>query len=107
MSPLLLAVENGHFELAVTLLEAGADPNDHRSGSTALHTMTWVRKPNHGDGEDGDPAPMGPERLSSLQFVRKLVEQGADVTAGHKPGEPGRGQPNGAGATAFLLTAAT
>ena len=34
-SPLILAVENGHFELAVALLEAGADPNDQRSGFTA------------------------------------------------------------------------
>ena len=31
-SPLILAVENGHFELAVVLLEAGADPNDQRIG---------------------------------------------------------------------------
>ena len=45
-SPLILAVENGHFELAADLLEAGADPNDQRSGFTALHTLTWVRKPN-------------------------------------------------------------
>ena len=31
-APLLLAVENGHFELAVALLEAGADPNDDAAG---------------------------------------------------------------------------
>ena len=29
-SPLLMAVENGHFELAIALVEAGADPNDQR-----------------------------------------------------------------------------
>ena len=34
-SPLILAVENGHFELAVALLEAGADPNDQLTGFTA------------------------------------------------------------------------
>ena len=56
-SPLILAVENGHFQLAVALLEAGADPNDQRSGVTALHTLTWVRKPSRGDDENGDPAP--------------------------------------------------
>ena len=38
-SPLLLAVENGHFELAELLLNAGADPNDNRSGFTALHAV--------------------------------------------------------------------
>ena len=32
-SPLLLAVENGHFELAIALVEAGADPNDQRPDS--------------------------------------------------------------------------
>ncbi len=72
-SPLILAVENGHFELAVALLNAGADPNDLRSGVSALHTITWVRKPNRGDGDDGDPPPIGSGRLTSLQFVRELV----------------------------------
>jgi len=107
MSPLILAVENGHFELAIALLEAGADPNDQRSGFTALHTITWVRKPNHGDGDDGDPAPTGSGKLSSLQFVRKLVEHGANVNARLKTGKSGRGQLNRVGATPFLLAAAT
>jgi ankyrin repeat protein len=34
----LLAVQNGHFELA--LVDAGADPNDRRSGFTPLDTLT-------------------------------------------------------------------
>ena len=107
MSPLILAVENGHFELALALLEAGADPNDQRSGFTALHAITWVRKPNHGDGEDGDPAPIGSGKLSSLQFVRELVEHGADVNARLKTGASGPGQLSRVGATPFLLAAAT
>ena len=107
MSPLVLAVENGHFELAEALLEAGADPNDQRSGFTALHTLTWVRKPNRGDGDDGDPAPIGSGNLSTLQFVRKLVQHGADVNARLKTGKSGRGQLSRAGATPFLLAAAT
>jgi len=79
-SALLLAVENGHFELAVDLLEAGADPNDQRSGFTPLHVMTWVRKPQRGE-DDGDPAPLGSGNLNSLEFIRKLVTHGADVNA--------------------------
>jgi outer membrane protein assembly factor BamB len=85
-SPLALAVENGHFELAAVLLKAGADPNDQRSGFTPLHIITWVRKPNRGDGLDGDPAPIGSGNLSSLQFVRKLVARGADVNTKLKKG---------------------
>lgn len=106
-SPLILAVENGHFELAVTLLEAGADPNDQRSGFTALHTITWVRKPSRGDGDDGDPAPTGSGNLSSLEFVKKLVAHGADVNLRLKKGASGRGILSKVGASPFLLAAVT
>lgn len=106
-SPLILAVENGHFELAVFLLESGANPNDQRSGYTALHTLTWVRKPNRGDGDDGDPAPMGSGKLNSLQFVRELHRHGADLNARLEKGSSGRGQLNRTSATPFLLAAST
>jgi ankyrin repeat protein len=104
---LVLAVENGHFELAALLLEAGADPNDQRSGFTAIHTLTWVRKPNRGDGDDGDPAPMGSGNLSSLQLVKTLVAHGADVNLRLKRGASGRGIISKVGATPFLLAAVT
>lgn len=103
-SALLLAVENGHFELASTLLEAGADPNDNRRGYTALHAITWIRKPVRGDG---DPAPEGSGRTSSLEFVEKLIEQGANVNARHGKQGAGRGALNRTEATAFLLAAET
>lgn len=106
-SALLLAVENGHFALAVDLLKAGADPNDQRSGYSALHALTWVRKPNTGDGPDGDPPPLGSGALGSLAFVRALVGQGADVNARLKRGDSGRGKLSEIGATAFLLAAHT
>jgi ankyrin repeat protein len=85
-SPLLMAVHNGHFELAVALLEAGADPNDSRTGFTALHAVTWVRRPDASD--IGDPPPIGSGRLTSLQFVRALVERGANVNARLEKGAP-------------------
>lgn len=106
-SALILAVENGHFDLALALLEAGADPNDQRSGFTPLHALSWVRKPNRGDGDDGDPSPIGSGNLSSLQFVKKLVEHGADVNARLKNGRGGAGQYNKVGASPFLMAAAT
>jgi ankyrin repeat protein len=105
-SALILAVENGHFDLALALIEAGADPNDQRSGFTPLHAMTWVRKPNRGE-DDGDPSPLGSGNLSSIQFIRKLVEHGADVNARLKNGKGGPGLYNKVGATPFLMAAAT
>jgi uncharacterized protein len=86
-SPLLLAVENGHFELAIALVDAGADPNDNRSGFTALHTLTWVRKPDSSD--NSDPAPVSGEgRLTSLDFVREIVKRGANVNFRLPKGSP-------------------
>ena len=85
-SPLLMAVHNGHFELAVALVDAGADPNDRRTGFTALHAVTWVRRPDASDA--GDPPPIGSGRLTSLPFVRALVERGANVNARLEKGAP-------------------
>jgi ankyrin repeat protein len=106
-SPLLLAVQNGHFELAVALVDAGADPNDQRTGFTPLHAISWVRKPDASD--IGDPPPIGSGRLTSLQFVRALVERGANVNARLDKGAPR--PPYAAtllrseGATPFLMAA--
>jgi len=106
-SPLMLAVENGHFETAVALLEAGADPNDQRSGFTPLHALTWVRKPNRGDGPDGDPPPIGSGNLSSLDFARKLARHGADVNVRLKSGRGGAGQFSKEGVTPVMMAAGT
>jgi ankyrin repeat protein len=106
-SPLVMAVENAHFEVAAELLKAGADPNDQRSGFAPLHVITWVRKPNRGDGEDGDPAPIGSGELSSIEFVKVLVRYGADVNLLLEKGISGRGILSRVGATPFLLAAAT
>src|SRR5215475_13852618 len=107
-SPLLLAVQNGHFELAIALVDAGANPNDGRSGFTPLHTIAWVRKPDSSDGSDPAP-PAGAGRLTSLDFVREVVKRGANVTFRLAKGAPK--QPNTSskiesdGATAFLFAA--
>jgi ankyrin repeat protein len=107
ISPLLMAVRNGHFELAIDLVRAGADPNDRRSGFTPLHTISWVRKPDASDR--GDPAPIGSGNLSALDFVKEIIALGADVNLPLIEGAPR--QPNSSsqissgGASAFLLAA--
>ena len=105
-SPLMLAVENGHFDLAMALVEAGADPNDQRSGFTPLHAISWVRKPDASDV--GDPAPIGSGSLTSLQFVHALVARGANVNArlAKVPRPPASATLLGTeGATPFLMAA--
>ena len=105
ISAMVLAVANAHYELAGVLLDAGADPNAAAQGWTALHQITWVRKPGKGDN---DPAPEGSGNLSSLDLVRKLVAHGANVNARMtKSGNVGRTSLNMVGATPFLMAART
>src|SRR5262249_23168727 len=74
----MLAVENVHYELAAFLLDKGADPNSAPLGFTALHQISWLRRPGTGDN---NPAPQGSGNMDSLEFVRKLVAHGANVNA--------------------------
>jgi len=105
ISAMVLAVANAHYELAAFMLDAGADPNAAGQGWTALHQITWVRKPGKGDN---DPAPEGSGNLSSLDLVRKLVAKGANVNARMtKKGNVGRTELNMIGATPFLMAART
>src|SRR5579864_4548127 len=105
ISAMVLAVANAHYELAAAMLDAGADPNAAAQGWTALHQITWVRKPGKGDN---DPAPEGSGNLSSLDLVKKLVAKGANVNARMtKQGNVGRTSLNMIGATPFLMAART
>jgi ankyrin repeat protein len=104
-SALILATLNAHYELGRVLLDAGANPNADGPGYTALHAVTWVRKPGLGDN---DPAPEGSGELTSLEFVKALVAKGADINArmSKKIGVGLTGL-NTAGGTAFFLAART
>ena len=106
-SSLLMAVESGHFELAMFLVNKGANPNDQRSGFTPLHVLTWVRRPKRGEDPDGDPPPRGSGHLTSLQFVKAIVAAGADVNARLKNGKGGKAVLNLKGATPMLLASRT
>jgi len=100
---LILAAVNAHYDLAAWLLDAGADPNANGPGYTALHTVTWIRKPGVGDN---DPAPEGSGSMTSLQFVKKLLDKDADINARMtKKVNVGLTSLNTTGATTFLLAA--
>ncbi|MES2597496.1 MAG: ankyrin repeat domain-containing protein [Verrucomicrobiota bacterium] len=108
-SALILAVENGHFEVAMALVKGGADPNDQRSGFTALHTLTWVRKPPRGDDEAGQPPPETTGKITALEFIREMVTAGANVNATVEAHSKSRsfGSIRASGATPFLLACET
>ncbi len=104
-SALILAVVNAHYELASHLLDAGADPNAIGPGYTALHAITWVRKPG---GGDNDPAPQGSGNMTSIEMVQKLAAKGANLNARMtKRVNVGLTSLNTLGATPFFLAART
>jgi len=101
----MLSAENAHYELAAFLLDKGADPNSAPQGWTALHQVTWTRKPGLGDN---NPAPPGSGNMSSLEFVRALAKHGANLNArATKKPNMGTTSLNVIGATPFLLAART
>lgn len=106
MSALVLAVANARYELAVFLLNHGADPNAAAQGWTALHQITWLRKPNEGNN---NPLPLARGTLDSLGFVKHLLAHGANPNA-RMTKEPekfytGNNYLNRIGATPFMLAA--
>ena len=106
LNAFLLAAANAHYELAALLIDRGADVNVAPRGWTALHQVSWVRKA--GVAGSNNPAPKGSGDMASLDFVRKLVEEGADVNALVTRRPPaGITRLNFIGGTPFLLAART
>ncbi len=105
-SALIIAVENGHFELAAALLDLGANPNDLRSGYAPLHVLSWVRKPDSGE-DDGQPVPEGTGLYTSEDLIKKLVAKGADLNLRLTGGPSGGGRIARKGCTPFMMAADT
>ncbi len=102
-SAMILAIESGHFELALKLIAKGADPNDERSGLAPLHAITMVRKTERGESPAGDPPPRTTGSVNSLDFVREIVKLGADINLQLKKGKsPGKAKLNSKGMTPFI-----
>ena len=81
-SALNVAVVNACFEVASVLLDHGADPNAPDARGSALHTLSWLRKPGS-DGGNGlgkrswsPPLPTG--NMSALELAQALLEHGAN-----------------------------
>jgi uncharacterized protein len=103
-SAMLLALGSNHHELAAYLLDRGADPNSSNEGWTALHQLTWMRKPP----QTASIGPYGSGKMDSLELVRRLVAHGADVNARMRRRAPtGTTDFNMAGATPFIMAART
>ena len=105
-SPLVVAVINAHYDLAVRLLERGADPTASEQGWTALHQLVWTRRPNTNRNQH-NPSPRQSGRVTDLELVEALVAHGADVNARQtkEPRDGYRNILNRVGATPFLLAA--
>jgi len=73
-SPLLVATQNRNYQLASYLLDHGANPNLTNKGAwSPLYLAVDNRNIEGGDY----PVPKGD--MDSLEFIKKLIDKGADV----------------------------
>ena len=79
-SPMLIAMINGHFDLAIELFEAGADPRlASAAGATPLFAALnahWAPKSRYPQQHA-----YGQQRLSYLDVMRRLLDEGVDPNA--------------------------
>src|SRR5262245_470902 len=75
-SPLLVATQNRFYRLGAFLLERGADPNlANRGGWTPLYLATDNRNIEGGD------YPVRKSDMDHLEFIKLLLDKGANVNA--------------------------
>ena len=76
-SPLLMSILNGHFDMAMWLLERGADPNlPSDPGATPLYAavhLQWVPKSFY-----PQPTAIKQENTTYLELMKALLDAGAD-----------------------------
>jgi ankyrin repeat protein len=105
-TPLLVSTVRGKVDLALFLLDHGADPNIADAGFTSLHwaSATWEGGSSNPVFGFEDAMSGIPDRQEKLKLVRALLAHGADPNARMKRRPPvGGGYTDVNGATPFLL----
>jgi ankyrin repeat protein len=108
-TPLLVATLRAQVDLALYLLDHGADPNIDAAGFTPLHwaSTSWEGFASNPVYGFEDPMSGIPDRQAKLRLVKALLAKGAKVNARMTRRQPSfaTGYTDAVGATPFLLAA--
>jgi ankyrin len=108
-TPLLVATMRARVDLALYLLDHGADPNKNSAGMTPLHwaATTWESYASNPVYGFEDPMSGIPDRQAKLRLVKALLAHGANVNARMTKRQPSfaTGYTDAVGATPLLLAA--
>ncbi len=108
-TPLLVAALRAQTEVALYLLDHGADPNIEAAGFTPLHwaSTTWEGYASNPVYGFEDPMSGIPDRQAKLRLVKALLAHGAKVNARMTKRQPSfaTGYVDAVGATPLLLAA--
>jgi ankyrin repeat protein len=108
-TPLLIATLRAQVDVALYLLDHGADPNVDAAGFTPLHwaSTTWEGYASNPVYGFEDPMSGIPDRQAKLRLVKALLAHGANVNARMTKRQPSyaTGYTDTVGATPFLLAA--
>lgn len=108
-TPLLVAVVRGQVDLALWLLDHGADPNNMAAGFAPLHWASTQWESFTANPVYGFENPMSgiPDRQAKIRLVKALIAHGANVNARMTAPQPNfaGGYLDAKGATPFLLAA--
>ncbi len=108
-TPLLVATMRAQVEVALYLLDHGADPNIAAAGFTPLHwaSTTWEGFASNPVYGFEDPMSGIPDRQAKLRLVKALLAHGSNVNARMTKRQPSfaTGYTDGVGATPLLLAA--